>query len=429
MTTNPWARVRSLLAAAGSLTLIAAACAPSSEPQESVVEVVEPTGTPVTPSVTPSTSPSATSSEPVADPEPAAATEDEATAPAEAEPGSADAIDPHADAPLGYAAMNGGTSGGFGGDTVTELVLSEYRDWSGAPTPGQALHQALQEHRKAADGAGLVVYVDVTVTRDQVDAEDLVLKDVSHVSLLGVGDSGELDGIGIGISRSHDIVLRNLTIHHVSEGQGDAVGVAGASTNVWIDHNTFFSEIDGVDKDFYDGLVDIKQNTEYVTVSWNEFHSHWKASLVGHEDNAATAPDGITFHHNRFSDINSRTPLIRAADVHMLNNVFEDIHGSAINARIGARVLVEGNHFDNVGSGGTDRETGHVSGPVGWWYGGDETGHWNLVDNAYVDSPHEHLESTTDFTVPYAYEAQSPEEALAAVEAHAGSGVIDVTSR
>ena len=335
--------------------------------------------------------------------------------------------DPHSDAPVGYAAMNGGTTGGFGGDNVEEYVLSEYASWSEESTPGEALYQLLKDHDDGGDG--VVVHVDVTVTADQVDEQKIDVKDVANVSILGVGDSGEFDEIGFKITRSENIVFRNLNIHHVSQGEGDALEVTEQSSNVWIDHNDFSSEKEGVDKDHYDGLVDIKHGSEYVTVSWNRFSDHWKTSLVGHNDSADAGPDLITYHHNHFSNLNTRVPLIRHADVHMLNNVFEDIDGSAINARMGAQVLVEGNHFDNVGSGDTDSHDGQIEGPVGWWYGSSETGYWNLVDNEFTNgTPYEHLESTTDFTVPYDYTAQSPADAKADVEEFAGTGVIDTSS-
>ncbi len=335
--------------------------------------------------------------------------------------------DPHSDAPVGYAAMNGGTTGGFGGDDVEEYVLSEYASWSEESTPGEALYQLLKDHDDGGDG--VVVHVDVTVTADQVDEQKIDVKDVANVSILGVGDSGEFDEIGFKITRSENIVFRNLNIHHVSQGEGDALEVTEQSSNVWIDHNDFSSEKEGVDKDHYDGLVDIKHGSEYVTVSWNRFSDHWKTSLVGHNDSADAGPDLITYHHNHFSNLNTRVPLIRHADVHMLNNVFEDIDGSAINARMGAQVLVEGNHFDNVGSGDTDSHDGQIEGPVGWWYGSSETGYWNLVDNEFTNgTPYEHLESTTDFTVPYDYTAQSPADAKADVEEFAGTGVIDTSS-
>ena len=335
--------------------------------------------------------------------------------------------DPHSDTPVGYAAMNGGTTGGFGGDNVEEYVLSEYASWSEESTPGEALYQLLKDHDDGGDG--VVVHVDVTVTADQVDEQKIDVKDVANVSILGVGDSGEFDEIGFKITRSENIVFRNLNIHHVSQGEGDALEVTEQSSNVWIDHNDFSSEKEGVDKDHYDGLVDIKHGSEYVTVSWNRFSDHWKTSLVGHNDSADAGPDLITYHHNHFSNLNTRVPLIRHADVHMLNNVFEDIDGSAINARMGAQVLVEGNHFDNVGSGDTDSHDGQIEGPVGWWYGSSETGYWNLVDNEFTNgTPHEHLESTTDFTVPYDYTAQSPADAKADVDEFAGSGVVDTSS-
>lgn len=94
---------------------------------------------------------------------------------------------------------------------------------------------------------------------------------------------------------------------------------------------------------------------------------------------------------------------------------------------MGAQVLVEGNYFENVGSGSVDGGTGDVHGPVGWFYGSDEPGYWNLVDNTFVDTPNAHLESTTDFTVPYEYEALASSETKARVTEGAGVGVIDTT--
>lgn len=348
-----------------------------------------------------------------------------ASAPAPTAP-AITAANPFSDSPVGYASLNGGTTGGFGGSTVEEYLLSTHAAQTGL-APGEALYQLLKAHQKKPATTGLVVYVDVKVTQNGVKESKIDVKDVSNVSILGVGTSGEFDGIGFKVTRSTNIVFRNLTIHHVSEGEGDALEVTSNSSNVWIDHNDFSSELENApNKDYYDGLVDIKQNSEYVTVSWNRFHDHWKTSLVGHNDSASSAPNRVTYHHNEFRNLNSRVPLIRRADVHMLNNVFKDITGSAINARMGARVLVEGNHFENVGSGKVDTHAGYIEGPVGWFYGSSETGYWNLRDNTFINSPHEHLTSTTSFTVPYSYQADSPAAAKAAVDAYAGAGVIAV---
>ncbi|MDA1358366.1 right-handed parallel beta-helix repeat-containing protein [Glycomyces luteolus] len=326
--------------------------------------------------------------------------------------------------PVGYASMNGGTAGGFGADTVNEVVLSEY--WPGsAASPGDALAELLGEHQDAS-GEGLVVYVDESIAADDTGAEEIDVKDVEHVSILGVGEAGVLDGVGINVSGAHDIVIRNLVIHNVSEGEGDGIGVQNASSQVWIDHNELYNEYPDVDKDYYDGLIDIKGESRYITVSWNHLHDSWKTMLTASSDDEGENGDYITYADNWFENLNSRVPLIRRSQVHMLNNYFHNVEDTAINARMGAQVLVEGNYFENVGSGSVDGESGDVHGPVGWFYGSDEPGYWNLVDNTYMDTPHEHLESTTDFTVPYEYEALASSETKTHVTEGAGAGVIDV---
>lgn len=331
-----------------------------------------------------------------------------------------------ADSPVGYASMNGGTTGGFGAGTVHEYVLSEYWPGSGHGSPGDALYALLKEHR-GKSGEGLVVHIDETVSADALSESKLDVKDLENVSLLGVGEQGEFDGVGINVRNAHNVVVRNLEIHHVDQGEKDGIGVQADSSNVWIDHNEIYNEFQGADKDHYDGLIDIKNGSEYITVSWNHLHDSWKTMLTASSDSESAASDKITYMYNHFENVNSRVPLIRRSEVHMLNNYFEDIAASAINCRMGAQVLVEGNYFQRTGSGGTDGHAGQIEGPVGWWYGSDETGYWNLVDNAFEETPNAHLESTTDFTVPYSYNALSPEDARAQVEQNAGNGVIDVT--
>ncbi|MCH7231173.1 polysaccharide lyase family 1 protein [Glycomyces sp. L485] len=250
------------------------------------------------------------------------------------------------------------------------------------------------------------------------------VRDVENVSIIGVGDAGEFDGIGFNVSGAHNVVIRNLEIHHVSEGGGDGIGVQSGSSNIWIDHNEIHNEYPDVDKDYYDGLIDIKGGSEYITISWNHLHDAWKTMLTASNDSEGANGDKITYANNLFENLGSRVPLIRRSEVHMLNNYFLDIGDTAINARMGAQVLVEGNYFENVGTGRADGNTGHVKGAVGWFYGSPETGYWHLVDNAFENTAHEHLESTTDFTVPYDYDALSPEQARDQALRHTGTGAL-----
>ncbi|THV42783.1 pectate lyase family protein [Glycomyces buryatensis] len=318
------------------------------------------------------------------------------------------------DSPIGYAAQNGGTTGGYGGATVNEVTLSE------AGGAG-ALQDLLDAHQDTPDD-GLVVHIDQTIGAG--DFEKLDVKDVSNVSLLGVGTSGVFNGVGINLSWATNIVIRNLTIHHVAEGEGDGIGIQSASSNVWIDHNEIYNDYPDVDKDFYDGLIDVKGESQYITVSWNYLHDSWKTMLTASSDSEGANGDYITYANNFFDNVNSRVPLIRRSHVHFLNNYLLDVVETAVNCRMGAEVLVEGNFFENVGDGEADETTGDIHGPVGWWYGSDEPGFWNLVDNVYENSPSDHLTSTGSFTVDYDYTALTPDEAKAQVSAGAGVGQI-----
>ncbi|TCK92849.1 pectate lyase [Natranaerovirga hydrolytica] len=312
---------------------------------------------------------------------------------------------------VGYATMNGGTTGGVGGNVI-------YVD------NGADLYEALRQKRN--DSTPLTVYINGTITQGNSSHSKIDVKDVSDVSIIGVGTQGELDGVGITISRANNIIIRNLSIHHVKDGEGTAIEVTNDSHNIWIDHNEFYSQTD-VHKDYYDGLVDIKRNAEYITVSWNKFYDHHKGMLVGHTDNASLAPDKITYHHNYFGNIGTRVPLTRYADVHKFNNFYEDIFGSAINARMGARIRVENNYFDNVGSGEVDTHAGYIQGPIGWYYGSSQTGYWHVTGNTFVNCPVSSYTSTTTFNVPYNYSnvLHSAEQAKALVEQYAGVGIIN----
>ncbi|GAF66065.1 hypothetical protein BTS2_2965 [Bacillus sp. TS-2] len=81
----------------------------------------------------------------------------------------------------------------------------------------------------------------------------------------------------------------------------------------------------------------------------------------------------------------------------MVNNYFKDIRDTAINSRMGARVFVQNNYFDYVGSGQNDPTTGHIKTAVGWYDGSSQTGYWNLTGNQFINTPNSHLTSTTNF--------------------------------
>jgi pectate lyase len=175
-----------------------------------------------------------------------------------------------------------------------------------------------------------------------------------------------------------DLIVRNLKFDELWEwdestkGQYDRndwdfidLGNGGATTHVWIDHCTFTKS--------YDGIVDLKAGTQYVTISWCKYvgddgatnprsfvrqqiaaleanraaypfynflrtngfsvediitihQGHDKAHLMG---SSALDPENATlnatFHHQWFSNLWDRcVPRLRAGNVHNYNLYVDD---------------------------------------------------------------------------------------------------------
>jgi pectate lyase len=178
----------------------------------------------------------------------------------------------------------------------------------------------------------------------------------SNTTLVGVGKKATLRGAwldirgtaGVANSRTN-IIVRNLTLEDTYDcfpqwaptdgalgswnSQYDGISLRDAN-NVWIDHNTFRDKATadetlpqhfGVLFQVHDGLLDITNASDLVTVSWNRFLNHDKVSLIGSSDSAA-ADRGklrITFHHNLYDGARQRAPRVRFGQVHVYNNYYK----------------------------------------------------------------------------------------------------------
>ena len=115
----------------------------------------------------------------------------------------------------------------------------------------------------------------------------------------------------------------------VEVGDPDCIGIqadkVSAKTDwgghIWVDHCEFFNG-DQANKDRYDGLLDCKNNVQWMTFSYNHFHDHDKACLFGKGN--SDVYDGcrtISYHHNFLDNIQgSRLPLQRGGHLHYMNN-------------------------------------------------------------------------------------------------------------
>jgi pectate lyase len=198
-------------------------------------------------------------------------------------------------------------------------------------------------------------------------------KPKNNITILGADGSAAQFGIHVA-ANSNNIIIRNMTIG-LTPGGGDAdiislegMGSSGVPTNIWIDHNNLFTKdilCPGAGDSSFDGMIDIKKGVDKVTISYNYLHDHEKTSLNGFSDTSEVSSPirHVTFVHNIFEAIGSRTPLQRAGYSHMLNNYFTDVRVSGINVRMGGYSLVEGNYFEQVQNPVTSRD----SSALGFW--------------------------------------------------------------
>ncbi len=282
--------------------------------------------------------------------------------------------------PVGFASLNGGTTGGSGGSTVTV-------------TSASALDSALTSSSR------LTIRVSGMISLSGMH------KVAANKTVVGVGSGSGLSGGGLNVASVKNVIIRNLVFKNASD---DAINVQ-YSTNVWIDHNDLSSG--------YDGLVDIKRASDYVTVSWNRFHNHDKVALLGHDDGNASEDNGhlrVTYVHNWFDGTTQRHPRVRFSPlVHVLNNYYSGIGSYGVASTCNANVLVERNYFENT------------SKPTVTQTGDSPSGNLRVINNYKVNSGTEQVRNGSSVgNPPYSYTPDANNNVKSIVTAGAGTGKI-----
>ena len=165
-----------------------------------------------------------------------------------------------------------------------------------------------------------------------------------------VGESNVVFKIGINVKRSYNLLIRNIFFQDYYD---DGINIGGTETHhVWVDHCTLGNPLGfPADSEHPDGGCDIKDGASYVTVSWCLIRNSWKTSLVGHSDNNGATDNGrlkVTYVNNHFFNTNSRNPRVRFGEVHVLNNLLENVQLYGIVAANNAQVFAENNFFLNT---------------------------------------------------------------------------------
>ncbi|MEU0412243.1 pectinesterase family protein [Streptomyces griseorubiginosus] len=233
----------------------------------------------------------------------------------------------------GFASVNAlgqnGTYGGRDGQIVTVRTLADLEKYATASEP-------------------YVIVVAATIDMNPVGKE---IKVASDKTIVGSGTSGQIVGggffLGVGV---HNVIIRNLTIRDAYQGvwndkehDFDAIQMDGAH-HVWIDHNDL--------RHMADGLIDVRKDSTYVTVSWNKLSQDNKAFGIGWTENVVT---DITIHHNWIRETEQRNPSTdNAAHAHLYNNFLEDVAGTDINSSYGnysrgaTKMVLENSWFQGV---------------------------------------------------------------------------------
>ena len=181
--------------------------------------------------------------------------------------------------------------------------------------------------------------------KDVSSAYAIGVKGAANVTFEGIGDDATLYGAGVAVFQSPGIEVRNLGLMNWGGGKdGDGISLK-QSLGVWVHNNDVFYGDAGSDGDQAkgDGSMDLKDNSQYVTVSYNHFWDSGKMSLCGMK--SESGENWITYHHNWFDHSDSRHPRIRTMSVHVYNNYYDGNSKYGVGAAKDSEAFVEANYF------------------------------------------------------------------------------------
>ncbi len=182
---------------------------------------------------------------------------------------------------------------------------------------------------------------------DMRSAYAIGVKGAANVTFEGVGDDATLYTAGVAAFQSSSIEVRNLGLMNWGGGKdGDGITLK-QSLGVWVHNNDIFYGNAGSDGDQAkgDGSMDLKDNSQYVTISYNHFWDSGKMSLCGMK--SESGENWITYHHNWFDHSDSRHPRIRTMSVHVYNNYYDGNAKYGVGAAKDSEAFVEANYFRN----------------------------------------------------------------------------------
>ncbi len=333
-----------------------------------------------------------------------------------------------------------------------QTSASAYTDCTGIGAILKAMQKGYEKRPVAIRIIGKVTASDVNTSGD---TNNLLLKasstnsPIQNITVEGIGEDATCYGFGIRCQRARSIEIRNLGVMLFGD---DGIALETDNYNIWVHNNDIFYGTAGSDADQAkgDGSMDLKNDSKYITISYNHFWDSGKMSLCGMK--SETGENFISYHHNWFDHSDSRHPRIRTMSVHVYNNYYDGNSKYGVGVTYGGCAFVESNYFRNcpnpmMSSGqGTDAKgEGTFSGENGGVikaYGNNMTGHKSYITYAQDNSSFDAYEvsdpktavpqnvkalkggtSYTNFDISksmYSYKADNAKDVPAIVTAGAG---------
>ena len=299
-----------------------------------------------------------------------------------------------------------------------------------------------------------------------------------NTSLLGIGQDAKLidgylsintDSASFGKIVDSNIIIRNIEFQ-VPQDYSPAWDPTDTSTgnwnarfdgisivtgrNIWIDHCTFSDGVhidtleptpfNGKHVQRHDGLIDIEDGSDDITISYNIFQQHDKTTLIGSTgggtlgtDNYETGHERITFFANMWSTSTQRAPLGRWGEFHLYNNIYSGNYTDPnypllyfIGLGTSSSILSESNVFDVTGSSDAflrgrifQGSGGTKFHDVGSWFNG--VPFTDIEAQALAKAPG--LTNAIGWTPPYPYVVgTTPDSVRQHLLANAGAGKLSL---
>ena len=208
-----------------------------------------------------------------------------------------------------------------------------------------AYQKGLETRPLAVRFVGLIK--DTDMDRFDSKAEGLQVKGKNNtipmnITIEGIGDDATVHGFGFLLRNAVSVELRNFAIMLCMD---DCISLDTDNKYCWVHHIDLFYGKSGSDSDQIkgDGTIDVKGNSQYITVSYNHMFDSGKSSLCGMT--GESGPNYIDYHHNWFDHSDSRHPRIRTMTVHVWNNYYDGCAKYGVGATMGSNVFVENNYF------------------------------------------------------------------------------------